>query len=253
MTKQELEAFFDKFLADNNGKYVDVLPAHAHQCFDVPVAFTDILGVPHAPGNPSPFPYPNASQIYTDYGDFQKQYFDRIPNTTDYVPQKADIIVWDKAINGNIGHVAMGTGSGTVNSFQSLDQNWSPGSVTKLIIHDYKYVLGALRFKTTGATPTPQPPMDDTIKRKAANFDRYWTGYYPSADTDKVTDQQAADRVTWNKQENHRAGEYDKVVNAILGPQDSNKVDAQTIIDKYNAQSGVEAFRAKVLDLVKKA
>ena len=85
MTLDELNAKFDQFLANNNGKQVIVLPSSKQngygQCFDLAVAFTDFLGIPHYQGNPSPFPYPNASQIYTDFGPFQAQYFDRIANS----------------------------------------------------------------------------------------------------------------------------------------------------------------------------
>lgn len=168
MTYEDERAIFDKLLFENNGKQIIVLPssqkAGVGQCFDVTVKFTDMLGIPHYPGNPSPFPYANACQIYTDFGQFQAQYFDRIPNTTSYVPQKGDILVWDAKLNGGIGHTAVATGEGDVNRFKSLDQNWNIGAPAQIITHNYSYLLGALRLKIT-----PSQPMANTQDQTLAN------------------------------------------------------------------------------------
>jgi len=170
---------FDKFLADNNGKFLKVLPNNLNpQCFDLCVGFTDLLGVPHFPGHPSPFPYVNAYEIYTRPNDVSKKYFDFIPNSTTAVPQKADIIIWDGKLNGGIGHVAVATGKGDTNKLESFDQNWVVGSPCKLVTHDYKFVLGWLRFK--GSLETANPPMNtiqvdtnqyELLVKKATNYD----------------------------------------------------------------------------------
>lgn len=170
MTFNELKAKFEQFLSQNNGKPVIILPGSIKtkhgQCFDLAVAFTDFLGIPHYPGNPSPFPYANACQIYTDFGDFQKQYFDRISNTPDYIPQKGDIVIWDAELNGGAGHVAIATGEGDANTFNSFDQNWSTTNwIPKIVNHNYDLgpVLGCLRLKVT--QPSTQPTMDNNWKQ----------------------------------------------------------------------------------------
>lgn len=162
MTKSELEAKFDQFLAQNNGKPVKVLPNNLPpQCFDLCVAFTDMLGIPHVPGNPSPFPYPNASQIYTDFGTFQAQYFDRIANSDTFIPQKGDIGVYSGKLNGGIGDVFICTGTGNTKTFQGFNQNWSPKQPATLITHNYNYFLGVLRLKVTQQTqPMARTPED---------------------------------------------------------------------------------------------
>lgn len=172
MTKNELEAKFDKFLADYNNKYIKVLPNNfSPQCFDQVVKWTDILSVPHFPNNPSPFPYPNAFQIYTDFGAFQDKYFTRVSNTPDYVPQKGDIVVWAGSFNGGIGHVATATGTGNVSTFQAFSQNVPLGSNSHLVTFSYNHVLGALRLKVTSS---PQPPISGNLMEKNAkeNIDK---------------------------------------------------------------------------------
>lgn len=174
MTKSELEAKFDTFLSDNNGKFIKSLPNSLNpQCFDLTVAWTNLLGIPHVAGNPSPFPYANAYQIYTDFGAFQSQYFDRIPNTPDYVPLKGDILSWDGKLNGGIGHTAVALGKGDTKTFQSFDENWSIGSPAKIITHDYNYLLGCLRLKVTQPSTQPQPPMA-TLPTELQHYSEKW-------------------------------------------------------------------------------
>lgn len=166
MTSQELRSKFDKFLTENNGKFIKVLPNNLNpQCFDLAVAWTDLLGVPHYPNQPSPFPYVNAYEIFTKPNSVSSQYFDFIPNSPTAVPQKGDIIVWDKNLNGGIGHVAVATGNGTVSSFESYDQNWVVGSFSKLIQHSYNYVLGWLRLKVTQSTMDKRPGWFDILSK----------------------------------------------------------------------------------------
>lgn len=156
MTQKELNAKFDQLVSDNNNAYISVLNP-GKQCFDVVAEWCKRLGIPNYPGNPSPFPYANASQIYTDYRVFQAQYFEQIPNTPEYIPQKGDIVVWSKDLNGGIGHVAVATGEGTQDWFNSFDQNWKLGSPAQIVKHDYKFVLGALRLRTTPAAMNTLP------------------------------------------------------------------------------------------------
>ncbi len=172
---------FDKFLDANNNKFIKVLPNNLNpQCFDLAVAWTDVLDVPHFPNNPSPFPYANAYEIFTRPNAVSSKYFDFIPNSPNGVPEKGCIVVWDGKLNGGIGHVAVATGSGNTKTFQSFDQNWVVGSVSKLITHDYNFVLGWLKFKGSLETDTP---MANTI---AVDIQQYEGLVKKSTQFDKV-------------------------------------------------------------------
>ena len=155
---------FNTFLNLWNGKYVSVLSTTSRECFDLAVKWTDTLGVPHYQNNPSPFPYANASQIYTDFSSFQAQYFDRIANTPDAIPQAGDIIVWSASYNGGVGHVGICTTIADINHFQCFEQNDPIGSNSHLKDYNYAYVLGWLRYK--------QPITDCPAKLSAMTLER---------------------------------------------------------------------------------
>lgn len=82
--------------------------------------------------------------------------YDRIPNSTNAIPQPGDIIIWSPALpnSGGAGHIAVclepRPGTGT---FVSIEQNWGGKTIHK-VTHNYDYVIGWLRFKD--ASPTPQ-------------------------------------------------------------------------------------------------
>lgn len=246
MTSQDLQAKTDKLISDWNGKYLKVLNP-GNQCFDVSAKFTDMLGVPHYPNNPTPFPYPNASQIYTDYGDFQKQYFDRIANTQDYVPQKGDIVIWDSKLNNGIGHVAVATGNGDTNSFESFDQNWVVGNPCKIIKHSYQYVLGALRLKVI------QDNMGDNIKRKSYFTDIMVQGvtefWGTGVNTDNITEAKWREYIAWVKDNVYRAGQYDltKKEAGVTGNAPYGQV-VQAL--RKQGSFNIEEFKKKVISFV---
>lgn len=171
MTTQDVQAIVDKIKAEHMGRGWKVLPnTYPPQCYDVAVGYTDLLGVPHYPNNPSPFPYANAEDIYKKFGDFQAKYFDRIANTDTFVPKKGDLGVWDAKLNEGIGHVdVIADDNGTVNRFNGFDQNWD-APICKIINHNYDYFLGVLRPKVTSSGTTPQPPMNET--KKAVQVDK---------------------------------------------------------------------------------
>ena len=138
-----MEGKLGDFINKNNGKQLKVLPNEdAPQCFDIPVAWCDILGVPHFPNNPSPFPVENATQIFTDFTDWQLQYFDKIENAADNFPSAGDIVVFGKGIN----HVVVATVGSNKDTLQCFSQNDPLFSPCILKDYDYSHVLGWLHF-----------------------------------------------------------------------------------------------------------
>src|SRR3990167_3973703 len=119
---------FNQMVSEWNGKKLKVLNPGG-ECFDVVAYFTDLLGMPDYPGNPTPFPYVPAYEIYTRFGNFQQQYFDRIANGLTNTPVEGDVVVWGPNYNGGVGHVAVASGVGNVLSFQVFSQNDPLGGV----------------------------------------------------------------------------------------------------------------------------
>lgn len=108
-----------------------------------------------------------AKELYNRFTAFPAlvQAFVRISNTRELVIQKGDIIVWG---GGTWGHVAIGTGKGDKNWFESIEQNTlGKHEATQVVRHYFASktgadgcypVLGVLRpkdqSKVTGALPT---------------------------------------------------------------------------------------------------
>lgn len=96
--------------------------------------------------------------IGTNAKDFNTRYdpedFDFIANTPLGVPQEGDIIVWNGKVGGGAGHVAIFL-EGDVNSFKSLDQNWSQKERVTLETHNYTNVSGWLRAKKVASNEKP--------------------------------------------------------------------------------------------------
>lgn len=75
---------------------------------------------------------------------FVKGEFDYIVNTPKGIPNAGDIIVWNNKVGGGAGHVAIVL-EANVNSFKSLDQNWSKVERVTEETHNYSNVLGWLK------------------------------------------------------------------------------------------------------------
>lgn len=144
MTAQD---FFNKY----NNKGIDFDKFYGFQCMDLAEQYNkEVVGAPRLGGN--------AADVWNNY---PKGHYDRIANTPNGVPQKGDIVIWSKALNG-FGHIAV-FNSGNVMTFTSFDQNWPTGSVCHLQNHNYNYVLGWLRPKKL-VKPTGDDVLLNLIK-----------------------------------------------------------------------------------------
>ena len=91
----------------------------------------------------------NAIEYYNSY-DKKKLLntnFERIENTPSFIPKQGDIMVWNEKRGKGAGHVAICTGIGDTKNFYSYDLNWNGSKKVKEVKHDYKNVLGVLRYK----------------------------------------------------------------------------------------------------------
>ena len=114
-----------------------------HNCFDLANDYAvKVIGA-------KPFVGMYAYEIYTNFANQpSKDMYIRIANTPDFIPQKGDIIVWSKALNGTAGHVAVCDGIGDTTYFYSYEENWDGmNHPTERVRHNYNYILGVLRPK----------------------------------------------------------------------------------------------------------
>lgn len=110
---------------------VDLVNAYINEVLDTHTKdYTEIIGA-------------NAKDFNTKY---DPEDFEWIANTPTGVPVAGDIVVWNGKVGGGAGHVAIFL-EGNVNSFKSLDQNWSQVEWVTLETHNYTNVSGWLRPK----------------------------------------------------------------------------------------------------------
>ncbi len=156
--EQKLKEFQNYIKTKFPNGFVEIVdPTSPFQCFDLVVAYTDFLKIPRV------FPFLYAYQIYTNFGDAQAKYFDRINNGPYDLVKTGDIVVWSNYYNGAGGHTAIATGEGDLYNFKAYEQNdpenWFASKNSH--VRSYAYtgnVLGWLRPKNISL------PLTDTQK-----------------------------------------------------------------------------------------
>ena len=150
---------FDQFITKFTGVFVDTDLAYGAQCMDLVHKYCqDVLGL----SDLSILAAPAAYQVYTGFR--WPQYFDKIANTPNGVPQKGDILIYGTGM-GAWGHICIFV-SGDVWNITSFDQNYPLGSSPHLQRHDYRYILGWLHPKQAPTTPSvPSSTCSDYMKQ----------------------------------------------------------------------------------------
>ena len=108
---------------------VDLIKKYLKECFNIKV----------------PLNSGNAVTYWEDDKKFLKDFI-KIENTPDFIPEKGDIMVWNKNRGKGAGHVSICTGEGDKKEFYSYDLNWNGKKKVQKVKHDYKNVLGVLRY-----------------------------------------------------------------------------------------------------------
>ena len=141
----------DQFFGKYDQKGVDFDNYYGFQCMDLYRQFVkECFGFPQSP---------SVSGAVKVWDTYLPEYFNRILNTIDAIPQKGDIIIWSTGV-GPYGHIAI-CKDGTQTEFTSFDQNWPVGSLCHFQKHNYNNVLGWLRVKQIEDT-SPEPPVSTT-------------------------------------------------------------------------------------------
>jgi hypothetical protein len=106
--------------------------------------------------------------IGTNAKDFKDKFitseFEWIVNTPEAIIKKGDIPVWNGRVGGGAGHIAIALEDGNLNSFTSLDQNWSQKERVTVENHNYANVSGWLRSKKTGGITVDAKTYEDLVR-----------------------------------------------------------------------------------------
>ena len=142
----------DEFFKTYNKKSIDYDGSCGVQCVDLIKLYCDKvykikLGTV---GNAESY-WNRFKNVYELFSNFKQ-----IKNTPKFVPEKGDIMVWNKN-HGRYGHVAICTGEGTTTYFYSYDQNWNGHKYVEKVKHEYKNVYGVLRYNKEEPKPEPKP------------------------------------------------------------------------------------------------
>lgn len=136
---------FDQFISKYDGKYTKDFDGNGIQCVDLIKAYvSEVLGItPGSWGNAKD--YLNSWDKYSALkNNFTKKVYS---SSNKFVPQKGDIIVFDKSFGGGFGHIAIAMSGCTSSKLVSFDQNTSPKYCHKVTRTSYKGFSGVLRPK----------------------------------------------------------------------------------------------------------
>lgn len=128
-----------EFVTKYNGKGIDYDGHYGFQCVDLYRKYVqEVLNYPQSPG------VSGAKDIWNSY---LQEYFTRVANTPDGIPEPGDIMIWGDTY-GPYGHVAVVT-KATLTTFTCFSQNDPTGSLCgEKLYRTYKPVLGWLHPKT---------------------------------------------------------------------------------------------------------
>jgi hypothetical protein len=137
----------DDFLRLNNGQFMDWDNAYGAQCVDLFNFYNDqVIGAPWI-GTPLTG---GAADLWVNFDNsIARDYYVRVGNTPDFVPQRGDVMIWaaNTPATGPAGHVGICTGEGNTDYFVSFDQNYPTGTPCHNERHSYTGVYGVLRPK----------------------------------------------------------------------------------------------------------
>ena len=177
---------YKQFIQAHKGKAMDYDGVAGCQCVDLTKYYLEeVFGLTPGAWGDAYYWYDGFNNIPTLNKNFIK-----IPNTPEFVPQKGDIVVWGKSLNGNWGHIAICSGEGDTTWFKSWENNWTGRhDPTEKIKHNYNHVSGFLRPKnqepitgekeetkeeTKTETKTDATPAQGSVK-KVVDISQYQT------------------------------------------------------------------------------
>lgn len=122
--------------------------------------------------------------IGTDAKDFPERLkpgMEYVPNTTDYLPEAGEVVVWNGKVGGGAGHIAIVLKKGLQTVFYSLDQNWSKPLFITQEKHTYGNVRGFIRKKGAMAKVELDSKVFEELVSKSSKYDEFVKAGFKSA------------------------------------------------------------------------
>lgn len=161
---------YDEFQSKYIGKAVDYDGVAGVQCVDLADQYLkDVFGITGVWVS-------GAREFYKNFEKFPAlvKNFDKIPNTRELVVKKGDIVVWG---GGRWGHVAIGTGKGDIDVFESFEQNTrGKHEPAQLVMHTFRNRTGADSCCPVLGVLRPKD-QSKVLGKPAPKYDRYKVTY----------------------------------------------------------------------------
>lgn len=242
MTQSELDTKLKNFIAEWNGRLLDIDGIYGAQCFDLIQTWNYDLGGEWIGGM-------YAYEIYNQKAPL----YEKIPNTPDAEVEAGDIVVWKKEYNGWAGHTAVAKRKININTFEAFSQNDPTGAKCGLKVYSYANVRGWLRPKLA----VVENNMDS---KKAIQFDRVLNylkekDYITDNDSNHYLEGEFLDLIKHlyedYKSNRERAGKWDNICLKAGITTDSNKVSVDQVYEKLYKAEVVSTQSEQLLNLRK--
>lgn len=236
--------FFDKY----NGKAIDFDKYYGAQCMDVWQQFNkEVMSGPHIPS-------PAAADVWA-LNNYPTNLYDKVANTPDGVPQKGDVVIWNKKSGGGYGHIAI-FNEGDASRFTSMDQNWPSGSICHFQEHTYTNVYGWLRPRNLPQVENPQAIIDELRTARDHNWELYQgqvaeTGMVKErvAELESEVSQLRTDKEQLTKDVNSCETQVGQYLDQLAKITDEDKSTSEQLLD---AQKALQPFKDE-LQAIRKA
>lgn len=167
-----MQEIFNSFLSQYLGHgAIGDTAENTGQCVGLVEVWTDSLLLPHTWGD--------ADQLFNDA---DTNFFQKIVNTPDNIPQVGDIVVFSGDFNKGVGHCGISNGVGDANAFQLFEQNDPLGSACHLATYNYQFVIGWLRPLSSKDTLPVNKATFEKLVTKSTAYDTFVSAGYTTID-----------------------------------------------------------------------
>lgn len=230
---------FDEFVSKYTNRPVDFDGVYPNQCMDLMHQYVyDVLNLTDR----RLLAHPSAYQLFTDFTE--TDYFEKIANTPTGVPQKGDIVLFNKTSTNPYGHVCVFV-EGDANAFKSFDANFPTGSLPHVQDHKYTNCLGWLHPKKAPQNVQVEQGTFEQLVGKSSEYDKFVAGGFPHLeDVQKVINEKETTIQNLTKDINACETQVGKMLDDA---QKVNEEDKNTSAELLDAQHALQPLKDEIL------